>query len=54
MLGGAVLGAILVAITSQATGREVRATLRALGNRLLGRTGKADPHAGEEIVAVFI
>jgi hypothetical protein len=54
MLGGATLGVLLVAIASPATRRETRAAMLALGDRILGRTGKAAPHAGEEVVAVFI
>ena len=53
LLGGVALGALLVAVTSETTGREVRATFRALGNRLLGRTGK--PADEDELVeALFI
>ena len=54
LLGGVALGAVLVAVTSEATGREVRATFRALGNRLLGRTGKAGTAEDDLIEALFI
>jgi hypothetical protein len=54
MLGGAALGVIFVAVASQATRKEVSATMRALKNRLLGRKGNAEAQDGEEILAVFI
>ena len=54
LLSGAVLGAVLVTVSSGPTGRELRSSIRALGNRLLGRTGQAGAETDEEILALFV
>jgi gas vesicle protein len=51
LLGGAALGAILMALVTPKTGREVRSTLKSAVRRL---RGKGDEGADEPIEALFI
>jgi gas vesicle protein len=50
LLGGAALGAIVMALVTPRTGREVRATLKTAARRLTGRSEAPD----DPIEALFI
>lgn len=52
LLGGAYAGALVVALTTPASGKEARTKLKALGKRILGRA-EAVPQL-EPITALFI
>jgi gas vesicle protein len=54
LLGGAALGALAVALTTPKTGREVRDTLKATVNRLLGKTSAMDDYDDALIESLFI
>jgi uncharacterized membrane-anchored protein YhcB (DUF1043 family) len=54
LLGGVTLGGLVVALTTNKSGKEFRSTLRAMGNRLLRRNGGADDTDDELIRAMFI
>ena len=54
LLGGVTLGGLVVALTTNKSGKEFRSTLRAMGNRLLRRNGEADDTDDELVRAMFI
>jgi len=54
LLGAATLGAILMALTTPKTGREVRNTLRSAGNRLRGKVEETDDSDDDMTQALFI
>jgi gas vesicle protein len=54
LLGGAALGAIVLALTTPRTGREVRRSLRTAVDRLRGRNEDLDDLADEIIEAMFV
>jgi hypothetical protein len=54
LLGGVTLGGLVVALTTNKSGKEFRSTLRAMGNRLLRRNGGADDTDDELVRAMFI
>jgi len=54
LLGGAALGAIVLALTTPKTGREVRATLKGAVDRFRGKNQDMDQLADELIEALFI
>ncbi len=54
LLGGATLGAIVMALTTPKTGREVRDTLRGTLDRLRGRMEEEDPLEVQAHEAMFI
>jgi hypothetical protein len=54
LLGGVTLGGLVVALTTNKSGKEFRSTLRAMGNRLLRRNGGADDTDDDLIRAMFI
>ena len=54
LLGGVTLGGLVVALTTNKSGKEFRRTLRAMGNRLLRRNGGADETDDVLVRAMFI
>lgn len=54
LLGGAALGALAVALTTTKTGREVRGNLRAIGDLLMGRSGRSAGTDADLVEAMFI
>jgi gas vesicle protein len=54
LLGGAALGAIVLALTTPRTGREVRQSLKSTVDRLRGRGEDLDDLADDIIEAMFI
>ena len=54
LLGGAYAGALVVALTTPASGKEARAGLKALGNRILGRLEAEDPATAGPVKMLFI
>lgn len=54
VLGGAAIGAILMALTTPKTGREVRNTLRTAARRLRGKTDEPEEFDTGTIDALFI
>ena len=54
LLGGVTLGGLVVALTTNKSGKEFRSTLRAMGNRLLRRNDGADDTDDELVRAMFI
>jgi gas vesicle protein len=54
MIGGAVLGAVAVALTTPKTGREVRGTLKSAARRLRGRLEEPEDLDTGTIDALFI
>ena len=54
LLGGAVLGAVAVALTTPKTGQEVRNTLRTAARRLRGKVEETDEVDTGTIDALFI
>lgn len=54
LLSSAVFGAIVTALVTPKTGREVRSTLRTAARRLTGRTEEPDELDSGTILAAFI
>jgi gas vesicle protein len=54
LLGGAALGAVIMALITPKTGREVRSTLKTAALRLRGRAGDLDALDNGPIQALFI
>lgn len=54
LLGGAVIGAIVMALTTPKTGREVRSTLRNSARRLRGKVEDTDELDTGTMEALFI
>jgi gas vesicle protein len=54
LLGGAIVGAIVLALTTPKTGREVRNTLKTAARRLTGKSGEPDELDTGTIEALFI
>ncbi len=54
LLGGVTLGAVVMALTTPKTGREVRGTLKTAINRLRGRAGDEDSLDVSAHEAMFI
>jgi gas vesicle protein len=54
LLGGAIVGAIVLALTTPKTGREVRNTLKTAARRLTGKSEEPDELDTGTIEALFI
>lgn len=54
LLGGLTLGGLVVALTTNKSGKEFRRTLKAMGNRLLRRGRGAEDSDDELVRAMFI